>query len=460
MAELHPVAGSVPARGAGAETGNKAIVYLSAAVAALGGLLFGYDTAVINGALVFLKRQLDLGTTGAEVAASSLLAGCAVGAGIAGFLSDSFGRKWLLFSCAALFVLTSIASALPHALAEFVAARFFGGIAIGIASMLAPLYIAEIAPAAIRGRLVALNQLAIVIGILLAFIVDYYLAALGANSWRWMFGVAAAPSLAFMISVAFVPESPRWLVQKGRMADAQHVLNEISGREQANAELQSIQAAVAEERGALFDRHLRRPWTIAVGLAILQQITGINTILYYGSLLFVEHVPQQSEASALLANVIIGLTNLIFTIVAMFAVDRFGRKSLLLWTTAGMALSLFALSSAAFAHAPSMLLLVFILLFVASFATGMGPVVWIVMSEIFPNRVRSRAVSVSTVCLWLACLLVTSTFLTLVNRFGISGTFLLYALISAFTFVFVLRIVPETKGRTLEEIEAGWGQTR
>jgi len=435
---------------------NSWVVYLAAAVAALGGLLFGYDTAVINGALVFLKRQLALSTAGAEFAASSLLIGCALGAGVAGFLSDRFGRKWLLFSCAALFVLSSIGAALPHSLLQFVTARFFGGIAIGIASMLAPLYIAEISPAAIRGRLVTLNQLAIVIGILVAFIVDYYLSALGSNSWRWMFGVAGIPSLCFMLAVAFVPESPRWLVQKGRIQNAAQVLKTISGQEQARLEVQNIQAAVAEESGSMFDRRLTKPWLIALGLAILQQITGINTILYYGSLLFAEHIPRQSDASALLANVIIGLTNLIFTIVAMFAVDRFGRKSLLLWTSAGMALSLLALATASHFHAAGILLLIFILLYVASFATGMGPVVWIVMAEIFPTRVRSRALSVATVCLWLACLLVTATFLSLVNTLGVSGTFFLYAFISIFAYVFISKNVPETKGRTLEEIESQW----
>jgi SP family arabinose:H+ symporter-like MFS transporter len=435
---------------------NKAVVYLAAAVAALGGLLFGYDTAVINGALVFLKRQLALSTAGAEFAASSLLVGCALGAGVAGLLSDRFGRKWLLFSCAALFVLSSIGAAIPHTLAQFVTARFFGGIAIGVASMLAPLYIAEISPPAIRGRLVSLNQLAIVIGILVAFIVDYYLSRLGANSWRWMFGAAGVPSLCFMLAVAFVPESPRWLVQKGRIQDAIQVLTKISGPEAARVEVGDIQAAVAMESGSIFDPHLRKPWMIALGLAIFQQITGINTILYYGSLLFAEHIPQQSDASALLANVIIGLTNLIFTIVAMFAVDRSGRKSLLLWTTAGMALSLLALATASQMHAAGILLLTFILLYVASFATGMGPVVWIVMAEIFPTRVRSRALSLSTVALWLACLLVTATFLSLINTLGVSGTFFLYAFISIVAYFFILKTVPETKGRTLEEIEAQW----
>lgn len=431
-------------------------VYLAAAVAALGGLLFGYDTAVINGALVFLKRQLALSTAGAEFAASSLLVGCAAGAGIAGFLSDRFGRKWLLSSCAGLFVLSAVGAAIPHTLAQFVTARFFGGIAIGVASLLAPLYIAEISPASIRGRLVTLNQLAIVIGILVAFIVDYYLSAIGTNSWRWMFGLAGLPSLCFMLAVAFVPESPRWLVQKGRIQNATEVLRAISGQEQARLEVQSIQAAVAEESGSIFDAHLRKPWLIALGLAVFQQITGINTILYYGSLLFAEHIPKQSDASALLANVIIGLTNLAFTIVAMFAVDRFGRKSLLLWTTAGMALSLLALATASYMHAAGLLLLVFILLYVASFATGMGPVVWIVMAEVFPTRVRSRALSLATVCLWLACLLVTGTFLTLINALGVSGTFFVYALISILAYGFVLKTVPETKGRTLEEIESEW----
>jgi sugar porter (SP) family MFS transporter len=425
-------------------------------VAAIGGLLFGFDTAVINGAIVFLKRQFSLNDSQTELAASSILMGCVLGASLAGILSDKFGRKRLLISAAALFAISSVGAALPANLGQFVTARLFGGLAIGIASMLSPLYISEISPAAIRGRLVALNQLAIVCGILLAFTVTYGLAWLGPFSWRWMFGSAVVPSVLFLFALLLVPESPRWLVQKGRIDQARSVLGSFMVGAEAAKELMDISNALREESGSIWARSMRRPFVIAMGLAVFQQITGINTILYYGSLIFLEQMPKRPDTSALLANVIVGGVNLLGTIAALALVDRAGRRLLLLSTFSGMSVSLGLLAMTIHFHSAPSLGLVFVLIYVGCFAIGVGPTVWIVMAEIFPTMVRGRAMSLATITLWLACLLITSSFLTLVKVLSASGVFLVYAGISIVAAAFVFLTVPETKERSLEEIERFW----
>jgi sugar porter (SP) family MFS transporter len=433
-------------------------VYLIAAVAALGGLLFGFDTAIINGALVFLKKDFGLSDSQTELAASSILFGAVAGAAIAGWLTDRYGRRRLLFGAALLFTLSAVAAALPRTLTEFVVARLAGGIAIGVASLLVPLYIAEIAPARIRGKLVTLNQLAIVSGILLAYVASYYLAGLGLASWRWMFAAAAVPSLLFMLTLLLVPESPRWLLGRGRDAEALGTLTRLNGPAAAATEAAEIQAALADEQGeaaSLSQPRLRRPLRIAVVLAVLQQITGINTILYYGSIIFTEH-SGQSASSAIGANALIGGINFAGTVVALFVIDRVGRKPLLLFASGGMALALGALVVGLQLGAPGPWLLGLIMGYVACFAVGLGPGVWVVITEIFPNAVRGRAASLATVALWIACTLISFTFLSLVKAAGLTGAFGLYAVLSALTFGFVWRAVPETKGRTLEDIEQGW----
>ncbi|MGI4820051.1 MAG: sugar porter family MFS transporter [Janthinobacterium lividum] len=450
------VAGPLPP--ATGPAGSTGYVYLIAAVAALGGLLFGFDTAIINGALVFLKKDFGLTDSQTELAASSILFGAVAGAAIAGWLTDRYGRRRLLFGAAMLFTVSALAAALPRTLTEFVVARLAGGLAIGVASLLVPLYIAEIAPARIRGQLVTLNQLAIVSGILLAYIASYYLAGLGLASWRWMFASAALPSLLFMLTLLLVPESPRWLLGQGREAEALGTLTRLNGAAAAATEAEEIQAALAAERGeeaSLRQPRLRRPLRIAVVLAVLQQITGINTILYYGSIIFTEH-SGQSASSAIGANALIGGINFAGTIVALFIIDRVGRKPLLLFASGGMALALGALVVALQLHAPGPWLLGLIMLYVACFAVGLGPGVWVVITEIFPNAVRGRAASLATVALWIACTLISFTFLSLVKAAGLAGAFGLYAVLSALTFCFVWRAVPETKGRTLEEIERRW----
>lgn len=443
-----------------AEQAGRAYTYRIASVAAIGGLLFGFDTAIINGAIVFLKRQFGWTDFQTEIAASSLLLGCVLGVSVAGALSDWLGRRRLLVSSAILFAVSSLATAIPNNLWEFCAARLVAGVAIGMASMLAPLYIAEISPAAIRGRLVSLNQLAIVSGILISYVVGWLLAGLGEQSWRWMFASAVAPSLLFVIALIFVPESPRWLAKEGRDDESLEVLRRVGEGPAAAQRLAEIKESLAQETGSfgeLFQPGIRRLLLIGITLAILQQVTGINTILYYGSIIFTEQVGEKSASAALFANVVIGAMNLVCTIAALFVIDRIGRKKLLLIASGGMGLSLAVLGllfqTSASAAVPILLL---ILCYTASFSIGMGPGVWVVLSELFPTKIRGRAMSLATISLWSACLLITLTFLSLVRALTAAGAFWVYALMSAFTCFFVWRFIVETKGKTLEEIERSW----
>ena len=441
---------------AGPQPVSARALYLPAMVAAIGGLLFGFDTAVINGAIVFIKQQFGLSNSQTEIAASSLLLGCVVGASVAAFTSDRFGRKRVLLAAAALFTLSSIGTALPRDVIEFSVARLIGGVAIGIASTLSPLYIAEISPAQKRGLLVSLNQLAIVTGILLSYSVNYLLTGTGPSNWRWMFATAAIPSIAFFFTLLFIPESPRWLMQKGREQEAEHFLAQIVGPQAASTEIAAIRSAIQEERGNLLDPTFRRALTVAILIALFSQFTGINTIIYYGSLVFLEHVPHQTASTALWANVIIGAINFVSTIVGMLLIDRSGRKSLLMSAFGGMALSLAAVSAAIHFQSSGVVVLIFVLTYVACFAVGVGTGTWVLMSEICPTKVRGQAMSVATVFLWCGTLLVTLTFLSLVTVFTAAGVFLLYAVVCIAAFLFVWRGVPETKGRTLEEIEKFW----
>jgi sugar porter (SP) family MFS transporter len=445
------------------EESTSIYVYLIAAVAAMGGLLFGFDTAVINGAIVFLRQEFHLTEFQTEMAAGSLLLGCVFGALAGGTLSDRLGRKRLLIASAALFLVSAIGAAIPRNLTQFVVARLVGGLAIGVASAMSPLYIAELAPAHIRGRLVTLNQLAIVIGILVSFFVNWSLASLGSSSWRWMFAVAGVPSLVFLITLLLVPESPRWLVQRERIAEALGVLERVAGPAQAAEQMKVIRHSIAQEQAgslaSLIQPPLRRPLMIAVALAVFSQITGINTILYYGSLIFSEQVKTQSTSSALWANVVIGAINLAGTVVAILLIDRAGRRPLLLTAVGGMGAALFALGIAfRIQPPPAVLILALILTYVACFAVGLGPGSWLVMSELFPTHVRGRAMSIATISLWLACLAITLTFLSMVSWLGAAGAFWTYATLCAAAFFFIWRAVPETKGRTLEEIQQSWGR--
>lgn len=438
---------------------NHRYVYTLSAVAALAGLLFGFDTAVINGAILFLRQEFGLTDGQTEVAASALLVGCLLGSAAAGNLADRYGRRKSLIGASLLFCISSLWTALPRTIEEFSIARVIAGLAIGVASVLAPMYIAEIAPAGIRGRLVTLNQMAIVTGILLSYFVNWRLAALGGSSWRWMFASAAIPSLAFLVALLFIPESPRWLLRRQRDTLARAILVRLGGVEAADVQLAEIRRSLAEETGSfseILQPRLRKPLVVAVLLAVFSQVTGINTVIYYGSVLFKEH-GGRAAGDALGANVIIGAINFLCTIVAIALIDRLGRKPLLLAGSAGMGAAL-VLVAAAFHRnpLPANLMLGAVLAYVACFAMSLGPGSWVYISELFPTAVRGRAMSIATLALWAACTLVTFTFLTMLRVLGPAGAFLVYAAFCGVTFLFVWRFTPETKGRTLEEISSSW----
>jgi len=306
---------------------------------------------------------------------------------------------------------------------------------------------------------VGLNQMAIVSGILIAYAVNWMLSGVGPTGWRWMFATAAVPSVVFFFAMLFVPESPRWLTEFGRPDQALQTLTRVSGRQQALEQLQQIKDAIAQETGSiaeLFRPGLRLALIIAVVLAVLQQITGINTVLFYGSIIFKDHAAS-GQSSAIFANVIVGAVNFAATIVALWIIDKVGRKALLMLSAAGMAVAEIGLGVAFLVHpAPANLILGIILFCTASYAVGLGPGVWIVMSELFPTRIRGRAMSIATVTLWVACVALTATFLSLVRAVGPSGAFWLYSTMCVTMFVFVWRVVPETKGKTLEAIEEMW----
>lgn len=439
---------------------NLIYVGLAALVAATSGLLFGFDIAVINGALLFLKQQFALSDAQTEFAATSLLAGCVFGAAFSGGLSDRFGRRKVLIFSAVLFAISSIGAALPRTLSEFVVARVAGGVAIGAASVLAPLYIAEVSPARLRGRLVSLNQMAIVTGILLAYLVNWGLSGMGAEAWRWMFAVAAVPSLVFLVALFFVPESPRWLTENGEVDEARRVLAKISSAAQAEVELGAIREVIAEESGTLAELlqpGYRRALWLAVVLAVLQQWTGINTVLFYGSIIIKEQVGGQSESAAIGANVLVGLVNFIFTIVAIWLIDKLGRKPLLVVSAAGMAAAHAGLAWAFLqTPRPGAVIVGLMLICAASFAVGLGPGVWVVLSEIFPTRIRGRAMSIATVALWIACVVLTFTYLSIAAALGPSGAFSIYGGMCLLTIWIVVRFTPETRGQSLEEIERIW----
>jgi SP family arabinose:H+ symporter-like MFS transporter len=442
---------------------NLGYILLISLVAAFGGFLFGYDTAVVSGAIGFLKARFALSADLTGWAASSLLVGCMVGAIAGGPLGDGIGRRRSLMLCAGLFALSSVASALPQGLAAFAWARFAGGVAIGAASMLSPLYIAEIAPEKIRGTLVALYQLAIVVGILVVFFVNLQIQRLGDEAWcvragwRWMFASLAGPSVLFGLCLALVPESPRWLLRRGRRDAARGVLTRLGGPEHAARELAQIEAALRQEEGRfaeLFTGRYRRPLTIGMLLAVFGQFSGINAIMYYAPEIF--KAAGSATDAAFRQTVSVGLVNLLFTFVAIALVDRAGRRPLLIAGTLVQAVALAAVGVMAGADGHRGLLLASVLGFVAAFAVAMGPIPWIVNAEIFPTALRGRAMSVTIFALWLADWVVTQTFPMLMEGIGVARTFWVYAGCSLLSTIYVVLAVPETKGRTLEAIEASW----
>lgn len=434
-------------------------VILIAASAATAGLIFGYDVAVLNGALVFLRTTFHLTPFETGMIPTMLLAGCAAGAALGGWMSDRYGRRLVLLCAGVLFCAAAFAAASSSGLGQLLIARLLAGIAAGSASVVAPLFIAEIAPSHTRGRLITLNQLGVVSGILIGSVINYNLARLSHDNWRWMFAVGSLPAFALCVSLLWVPESPRWLFQHGQRERAGFVLLRFSPGIEADLALDEIEMAIEEDSGnyrELFSRALRKPLVIAILLAIIQQVTGINTVLYYGGIIFSEHAGA-SAAQAFGMNVLVGFVNLLFTLVGLVLIDRLGRRSLLLTATGGMGLCLF-LFAAMLHYQPSRssLLLLPVLGYVAFFAFGLGTAVWVCLAELFPNRIRGRAMSIATMVLWISVSCVTATFLSLIKVFTAAGVFLGYALLCVASFAYIFLMLPETKNRTLEEIEGLW----
>ncbi len=431
-------------------------VYYVSFVATIGGLLFGFDTAIIAGGLVYLKDFFALDAVQEGWAVGSALVGCIIGAAVAGVVSDAIGRKKVLVLSAVLFIISALGSALPETLFQFITARFIGGVGVGAASMLSPLYIAEISPPRIRGSLVSLNQLAIVFGMLAAYFVDWICADIGPSNWRWMFGSETLPATLFLFFLVFVPESPRWLIKRGQEGQALAVLSRVNRQNIAQKEVQDIKETLKLESGSileLFNPGFRIALLIGLALAVFQQITGINTVLYYAPRIF-ENAGFE-RVSALLQAVLVGLVNLLFTLVAIFTIDRIGRRPLLLTASLGMGIS-FLLVGLFFRLGNVFWILVFIFTYVAFFALAMGPVVWVVLSEIFPTRIRGRAMSVAAVLLWASCLAVSVTFPVMADRLSEATTFWIYAAMCFLCLAFVRIVLPETKGKSLEDIERFW----
>lgn len=441
--------------------------YLIAAclVAALGGMLFGYDTGVINGSLQFVEAHFELSPEMKGFAASSALLACIPGAILAGLFGDWLGRRRTLMLSGFLFLVSAIGTALPQDINTFIFFRIIGGIGVGAASMTSPMYIAEISPAHIRGRLVSINQFAIISGMLVVYFVNYFIANPDemawniATGWRWMFGSEALSAAALLTLAFFIPETPRWLSMKGRSEEARKVLTKIEGEENADREMAAIEASLREEKAGL--RQLFTPAHLKVlglglALAFLQQATGINVFLYFGSEIFGSLGGEQIDA-ALLQQVIVGAANLIFTVVAIWTVDIIGRKPLMMIGATGMGVSLFVMGFAGVRDEAGSGLLIWVILYIASFAMSLGPVVWVLLSEIFPNKIRSLAMATCTVFLWLTNSVVSQTFVmmdrneTLIEKYNHGFPFFIYGSLCVVTVFFVFFFLPETKGRALEE---------
>ena len=439
-------------------------VYQYTFVAAVGGLLFGYDTAVVAGAIGFIQEKYNLSPAMTGWAASCALVGCMAGAMLAGWLSDKLGRKKVLMIAGFAFAVSSIGILIPSGIEYFIFFRFIGGIGIGIASILAPMYISEIAPADIRGRLISIYQLGIVTGILLIYFVNAGIAGLHDNAWnvnsgwRWMFGSGLVPSLIFILLLLPIPESPRWLAKQNRWNEADVILAKVNGRENADKEIAAIRESLTEQQGSFLDLlkpGLRTALTIGIVLAIFSQITGINVIMYYAPEIF--KATGSGSSSALMQTIWVGSINLLLTIIAIKYVDKLGRKKLLLIGSAGMAVCLAIVGLAFYTEsAGGYWVLAGILLYISFFAISLGPLTFVVVAEIFPNHIRGRAMSVAIFFLWLSVYLVSQTFPMLLESIGSAYTFWIYMITSVMAFIFIWKVVPETKGKTLEQIQEMW----
>lgn len=432
------------------------IVYAISIFAALAGLLFGYDTGIISGAILFIKRDFALSAFQIEMVVSAVLFGALIGSGLSGRLTDLFGRRKVLVITAVTFIVGALASAFASTTGCLIFGRTILGVAIGVGSFTAPLYLAEIAPQRIRGMLVSLNQLAITIGIVFSYLVNYYFSAQG--RWPWMLGLGVVPAVILLVGTIFLPESPRWLVLKGWEHKARTILQRIRAGEDITEEFDEIQQTVKTEKGThrlLLAKWVRPILFISLGLSFFQQVTGINTIIYYAPTIL-QLAGFKQAGGAILATLGIGIINVLFTIIALPLIDRWGRRPLLLLGLTGMFISL-AIMGIAFYY-PGFAALRWVavgsmVIYIASFAMSLGPIMWLIISEIFPLNIRGVGASLAISASWGFNMLVALTFLTLIELIGPSHTFWLYAFLCILGWLFVYFIVPETRGCSLEHIE-------
>lgn len=452
---------------------NKQFILGITLVSAMGGLLFGYDWVVIGGAKPFYERFFDI-TNSPYLqgwAMSSALIGCLVGAMVSGYLTDRFGRKRPLIAAAALFTIAALGTGIANQFTIFIIFRLVGGLGIGLASAVSPMYIAEISPAKMRGRLVSVNQLTIVIGILAAQIINYLIAEKvpegvtdsmilqswnGQTGWRWMFWAGTVPALMFFIFSFFIPESPRFLAKSGKWKSAAAILERIGGTQYAIQEQKDIAETLHGTSSnidwkVLSSKKVRPVLILGVVLAVFQQWCGINVIFNYAEEVFTS--AGYSVGDMLFNIVITGTVNLVFTFLAMRMVDSWGRRKLMLLGSIGLAVIYFMLGSSYYFELKGLAILVLVMVAIATYAMTLAPITWVVLSEIFPNSIRGTAMAISTTALWIACFVLTYTFPILNKLLNASGTFWLYGFICFFGFLFILKKLPETKGKSLEEIE-------
>jgi sugar porter (SP) family MFS transporter len=430
---------------------NRYIIAISF-ISALGGYLFGFDFAVISGALPFLQNQFQLDTYWEGFATGSLALGAIVGCLIAGTFSDKYGRRPALLLAAAVFLISSLAMAFSPGRDSFIFFRFCAGIGVGMASVLSPMYIAEISPASIRGRMVAINQLTIVIGILVTNLVNFYLRNFGEDAWRWMFGLGAIPALLFVIGAWCLPESPRWLLSKGNETKAKAVLGKIGNGVYVEETMNSIQRTVVTQEktgyGQVFQKAVLPAVIIGIGLAVFQQLCGINVVFNYTAKIFESIGASQDDQ--LLQTVFIGAVNLTFTLVAMLLVDKLGRKPLMLIGAAGLAV-LYILVAQMLGSGSSQVAW-YLLAAIGIYAMTLAPVTWVLISEIFPNKIRGAATSIAVVSLWLAYFILIFTFPVLFSKLK-DNTFYIYSAICVLGLIFIWLRVKESKGKSLEQME-------
>lgn len=435
-------------------------IFIIAIISGISGMLFGYDTGVISGAILFIKQEFALGSFMQELVISAVLIGAIIGAFAGGSLADRFGRRKMIIFAAIIFTGSAIGTSVSPNVIILIIGRVVVGIAIGMASFIAPLYISELSPPKIRGSLVTFNQLFITIGIVISYGVDYALAPI--NGWRYMFGLAAIPATILFVAMIFMPNSPRWLVNEGKMDKASSTLKKIRMQDNVKDELDEIANSLNKQKGGrkeLFSPLIKPAMIVGVSLAILQQVTGINTVIYYAPTIF-EFAGFHSSAAAIFATFVVGFVNVGFTVVAIFLLDRVGRRKLLLIGLAGMSGMLIMLGIAfilpSLLNQLGALAAIGLMAYVGFFAIGLGPVFWLLISEIYPLKVRGLAMSIVTEANWGSNLIISLTFLTFIQLLGRSGTFWLYAAVGIIAVIFTYRYVPETKERTLEEIEEHW----